>query len=304
MPAESILEAMPRVVFKDLPLRPDRHAGLPRVAHHILFACFLVEWTLVWVRLWLVPPPFGIAVWPEALLVFLTAAVTLTSLARQLPGQNVLLAAVGIAFIAGAVQSLGAVTGIPFGPYHYAEPFGPQFFHTLAWPVPFVWLVALLNARGVARLILRPWRHARNYGFWLIGLSVLLVVLFDFGLEPFASTQHYWTWEPTRMRCDWYGAPCVNFLGWALTALLILVFITPALLNKRPVKHPPNFYPLVIWLLVNLVLLTSALVHQLRPAVIVDAAGWLFVLACVVCSQVMREKNGGRKMERTVPDRT
>ena len=269
---------MHRVTFKDLPLRPDPLTGLSPIVHHVCFGLFLLQWALVWLWLWLPAPPFGNADWPEALLVLLVTATTLVSLGRQLPGQNVLLAAAIIGFVSGAVQSLGALTGIPFGPYHYTESCGQQFFHVLPWPVPFIWIVAILNARGVARSALRPWRQARNYGFWLIGVSVLLVVLFALGLEPFATTfKHYWTWEATRLRCDWYGAPCVNFLGWALTALLLLVFVTPALLKKRPVRYPPNYYLLAVWLLINLLFITGAVVRQLWPAVIVSSAGSLVV---------------------------
>jgi len=69
-------------------------------------------------------------------------------------------------------------------------------------------VVTILNSRGVARLILRPWRKTRRYGFWLIGLTAALALVFDLGLEPFATrVKSYWLWSPTKLGLSWYGAP-------------------------------------------------------------------------------------------------
>ena len=116
--------------------------------------------------------------------------------------------------------------------------------------MPVIWIVAILNSRGVARLILRPWRKTRTYGFWLIGLTAGLTMLFDLALDPFASrVKHYWFWERTKFPLTWQGAPLVNFFGWLVVTLLILAFITPMLINKHPVhRRPPDFHPLGIWL--------------------------------------------------------
>jgi putative membrane protein len=260
---------MPRVDFKGLRLRTNRFANLPKVVHGVLSGLLVLQFAVVSVRVFKPLAFFGEGNWPDGLLVVLATASTLASLARQLPGQNVLLVAFLIALIAGAAETLGALTGIPFGPYHYSDALGPRLFDALPWAVPLFWVVIILNARGVARLVMRPWRQAQNYGWWLMGLTVALVVLFDLGFEPFAvSVKGFWSWQPTRLPLDWHGAPVVNFLGWALTALLILLFVTPSLLNKRPVKYPPDFYPLIVWMLLNLVFVLAAAAHHLQAAMV------------------------------------
>lgn len=219
----------------------------------------------------------GKAGWPEALLVFMAALATLVSLGRQLPMQNVLLAAVVIAIIGSLSHCLGAATAIPFGPFTYGEEVGPRFLNLVAWPMPLIWIVAVLNSRGVARLILRPWRKLRAYGFWLMGSTVLLTVLFDAALEPFASlVKHYWFWQPTRIPFTWGGAPVTNFLGWFLTTLLMMAFATPALIDKRarPAQRPPDYHPLITYLLAFILFATGAALHQL----------WLPVAFCIVSS--------------------
>jgi uncharacterized membrane protein len=176
------------------------------------------------------------------------------------------------------VQIFGARTSFPFGLYVYLPAIGPHLFGLLPWAVPIIWFIALFSARGVARLILRPWRNTHLYGFWLMGLTIALVVVFDLGLEPFATrVNHFWLWNPSKAALYWYDTPWVNFPGWAGTALLILGFATPSLINKKPVQQPPDYHPLVVWLLVNALFVTGALTHQLWPAVAFVAAQCIIV---------------------------
>jgi len=258
---------MNRVALNQIPVESHHFPGSGRLVRRILFALFVVEFLAVWVKLWLPLPWFPKAHWPEGLLVVLATATSVAALTRQLPGQNVIGASLLIAGMGAAAHTLGALYDIPFGPFSFKENFGQTLFHPLPWAIPMIWLVVVLNARGVARLILRPGRKHPAYGLQLIGLTALLAVLFDFNLEPYAtSVKEYWAWHATKIPFAWYTAPVVNFFGWGLTALLILAFATPFLLNKKPVKHPPDYFPLYVWLLLNLLFVTGTAVHGLWPA--------------------------------------
>ena len=187
-----------------------------------------------------------------------------------------MLASVIITGIAGLAHTLGGLLAIPFGPYVYSDRFGQMLFHPLPWAMPVIWLVAILTSRGVARLVMRPWRKTTSYGFWVMGITVALVLLFDLGLEPFATRiKHYWSWKPTKAGLYWYDTPWVNFLGWTATAIVILGFATPSLINKKPVKQPADFCPLVIWLLINALFLTGAVANRLWAAAAVILAGMI-----------------------------
>jgi uncharacterized membrane protein len=211
---------------------------------------------------------------PEVALLLLATAGTIFSLERQLPMQNVLLAASVIALVGGGISALGAISGIPFGPFTFTSELGPQIFHKLPWAIPLVWVVTVLNSRGVARLILRPWRKTKTYGFWLMGLSAVLVMLFVLALDPFASRiKHYWFWTPVKFPLTWQGAPLVDFLSWGIVTLLILAFVTPALINKKLSKRsPPDFHPLCVWLGGILIFGIACAQNGLWPAAAVDAA--------------------------------
>lgn len=217
--------------------------------------------------------------WPEALLLFTATLATLAALARQLPAQNTLLAALIIATIGTTAHAFGATTAIPFGPFRFTDAAGPRIFSLVSWAMPMLWVVTLLNSRGVARLILRPWRKLRAYGFWLIGLTVALTGLLVAALEPFAGlVKHYWIWEPIRLPITWGGAPITNYLGWLVVALLIMAFAAPALIDKRarPIKRPPDYHPLISWLLALALFATGVALRQM----------WLPLAYCVALGVV------------------
>ncbi len=225
--------------------------------------------------------------WPLGVLVVLAAVSTLVSLVRSLQFQNVCVAAAMILFIASAVIFLNAKTSIPFGPFVFTDHCGERLFDVLPLAPPLLWLVVILNCRGVARLILRPWRKMRTYGFRAIGLTCLLAALFDFGLEPFATRAHrFWLWQLTAGNFNWFGTPWISFLGWFVTALLILAFVTPWLINKMPGgRRPPDYQPLILWLTLNLFLAASLATHELWLP-----AGLLLAVSAAATVAVWRNK--------------
>jgi len=76
-----------------------------------------------------------------------------------------------------------------------------------------LWLAALLAARKVAQIILRPWRRAGWYGVWLIALAALLTAL----------AQVAW-------RCT-IEAVALRFA----TSVVLFIALVPWFIQKRPV---------------------------------------------------------------------
>jgi uncharacterized membrane protein len=239
--------------------------------------------------------------WLEAALVLTAAAATMRSLSRQLPVQNVLLAAAIIGFTGGIAHGLSALTGIPFGGITFTDDAGPLWLGGFAWLFPFLWIIAILSSRGVARLILEPRRRSRTYGYWLIGVTALLAALFGLALDLFASqVKGYWRWQPAQSALAWQGLTPMNFIGWFLIALLVQFLAMPALIGKRPSgglpfhepgradlllgldagqqeapgartagparTWPPDYHPLVVWLLGLSLFATGGFAHGLWQA--------------------------------------
>jgi bisanhydrobacterioruberin hydratase len=260
--------------------RPDPTALWASRIRLLLLSLALIAATVLAVSLTRpLPWPANGGVAPAAFLL-VTAAATLSTLAGQLPAQNVILASVIIIVLGSSLHIAGALSGVPFGAYTYKPGAGKLLLGPMPWTVPFLWLVFLLNSRGVARLALRPWRNSRYYGFWVFGATALLVVLLELGLEPFATrVQSMWTWQPTKLNLNWYDTPETNFLGWTIGSLLILAFVTPVLINKAPIRQRPDYAPLALWEAIMLVLLTAAATRHWWTAVIVLATGTVTVLA-------------------------
>jgi len=228
------------------PLEQRLHQGAGWAATGLSLLSFLV---LVWQMLpagTLVPTGGGSC----AVFLIATALGTLLTQSRQIPGFKVLWAALIIGLGGGAAHWIGAATNLPFGPLIFSEHSGPKIAGKLSWAMPWLWIIVLLNARGVARLMLRPWRKTRPYGFWVIGITTVLVTLLVTALDPFATrVGQYWLWLPTRFPVTWFNMPWSNALGWALITLLLLAFVTPLLVNRssRARKLPPNYQPLLVW---------------------------------------------------------
>ena len=207
----------------------------------------------------------------DALLLLLAAASSIATLARTLPLQSVLFAAFITALIGGAAHGLSARTGLPFGPLRFNPTSGMKLFNTVPPTVLLLWIVAIFNSRGVARLMLRPWRRVKTYGFLLMGLTASLALAFDLALEPFASTKRLWSWERTKISATWFGASPLSFLGWTFVSLLILAIIMPYLIRKQPGNpSAPDYAPLALWLGAIVLFTANAAQTDLWAAVIVN----------------------------------
>jgi uncharacterized membrane protein len=259
-------------------LKPSPAAQL---LHKPLFIAFLICFAVAYFMLCL-----GIDLpgnWAAGLFMVLAAATTFGALARRLPLQNVLWSGALIATLATIIETVSVTTGIPFGPHIFTDRLGAKIFDILPWSIPLAWFVVVVNCRGVARLIMRPWRKTNYYGFWVIGLTCLLAVLLDFNLEPYAThVRHYWSWQTAGAVLNWYSAPWVNFLGIFVTVLSILAFTTPWLINKLPMKYPTDYHPLIMWQALNLYFSTANALHQTWPALAVGLISAVLVLGFTV----------------------
>lgn len=118
-----------------------------------------------------------------------------------------------------------------------------------------------------------PVAKNKTYGYKVIGLTAVLVLLFDVAFDPFASrVKHCWVWLPSALKLTWQGAPLVNFVTWAAVTLLILLVAAPWLVVKKPrQKKGADLYPFGVWVGGLILFGTGCAVNGIWPAVFADA---------------------------------
>jgi len=175
-------------------------------------------------------------------LLLLAAAVTCGWLLQALPAENVLLAGTVAILISAAATVLMERAELPLHNQAGMKPLGTSIWSTLI-----LWPIVALNARGVARVFLRRFRSHHYYGFWLVALAAFLSI-------PF-----FWLWRSAfGLSAPPLPESTKALLGEAaqlmLVSLTISVFITPALINKRPGPQPrPSIQPLFVSAVLTLV---------------------------------------------------
>lgn len=125
------------------------------------------------------------------------------------------------------IETFGAITGFPFGEYHYTDTFGPVL-GVVPLTIPLAWHVVVTNALFLIRAI-----APHLFRLTEAALAGLLCTLYDFVLEPFATTvKHYWIWNEGTI-------PPLNYIAWfVLSALLVLLF-APTLSSRHRLDPRP-----------------------------------------------------------------
>lgn len=136
-----------------------------------------------------------------------------------------------------ALESLGVATGWVYGPYHYTDRLGPLFLGLVPYTIPLTWYMMLYPAYRIAeRCVPARWRLR-----WLAvaALGGLAMVAWDLAMDPLMASRSHWVWDTPGA---YFGVPIQNFVGWWLTAFIILVVflklpplfpVAPAILDDR-----------------------------------------------------------------------
>jgi len=216
------------------------------------FRWFLnASFVLAWARLLVAgSTPRGIAFWPDWLFLSLWTLVTIEALARRLSWQNALMVLGVMGPLALLGQGLEPLWSSALA--HTADSTGGS------WTVggALLWVATVLTARGVGRLVLRPWRGAPTYGFYLLGVTAALTALLDMDFQWLSADPDLgWKW---RLAEGWAGSAWAHSGGVILFALVLQVAAAPWLINKKPVLEATERQPLAVWLMLAILFATRA----------------------------------------------
>jgi len=260
---------------------PELESCFPSAPHRLLGAYRLALFVFaVWfaVGLGFLAAEAGplLAYWEDFLFIAFGAAVVFLEGSLRF-GLARLLAIFGwIAAVSAVIETVGALSGFPFGDYAYTERFGPRLFGVLPLAIPLAWCLIVWPLFLLAGHLVRGKGIAS--GLARAGLVGLLAMGVDIGLEPVAAWhRQYWVWQGGGI---WYGVPAVNFAGWFGSALLIALGLEAAALGRHRgwLREPPADALVVPHLLLACVLTSFflvALLHVGAPAALALAAVWL-----------------------------
>lgn len=153
----------------------------------------------------------------------------------------ILITALGI--YALAIESIGLLTGFPYGQFSHADIMGYKLFGVVPWTVAFAWSPLILAAVAIAR------RTIESLALRLISVAVILTA-FDLVLDPGAVYLKFWSYPAGG---TFYSVPWTNFAGWLLSGFIGACIAELLLSRFKPLLPAPvqliisTFFTLVFW---------------------------------------------------------
>lgn len=150
--------------------------------------------------------------WGDFVFICLAFLNTYLAAGRRLGWLRTNNAAALILLVSGAVETVGTLTGYPFGAYHYTGNFGPRIADVLPVAIPLAWFIIITGTYLSLTLIWQPDLGNRKG----IALAVALIATgIDFVMEPFAwHIREYWVWNADSI-------PVQNYASWLALSYLL-----------------------------------------------------------------------------------
>lgn len=115
-----------------------------------------------------------------------------------------------LAAYAFGIESLGVLTGFPYGSFQYLGAMAQEVFGLVPWTLPFAWMPIMVGAAAIAQRLVPSSRTAR------VCIGAVIAVLADMVLDPGAVALGFWRYQAGGW---YYAVPWTNFAGWLLTSL-------------------------------------------------------------------------------------
>ena len=159
-------------------------------------------------------PGAGVGSYVSTLLIALPSFVALL---RYLGARGAAISLLALTAFGYAIETMGVVTGFPYGPFYYGDALGGKLFGLVPYLLPLSYAPLVIGAVAASWSPGLPRR-----ALWILR-SALLLTLVDGVLDPGAASLGFWVWPGGGA---YYGVPLSNYAGWlfsgALAAALLL----------------------------------------------------------------------------------
>ena len=144
---------------------------------------------------------------------FLIALPSSIALFRYLGARRAALSFLALSAFGYAIETVGVVTGFPYGPFYYGEALGQKALGLVPYLLPVSYAPLVIGA------VAASWKDSLvlNHRCYFILRCVLLLVLMDGVLDPGAVALGLWVWPEGGA---YYGVPLTNYAGWLLSSAL------------------------------------------------------------------------------------
>ena len=148
--------------------------------------------------------------------------------------------------IALIMESLGVLTGWPFGPYTYTYHLGPRLFGLVPVLIPLAWFMMVYTSQQVVEQIGAPYISSPLtilQGMWLVVVEAMALTAWDLVMDPLMVSRAHWVW---KVRGAYFGIPVQNYFGWMLTAIFIYGLYY-ALYRRPAARQEDGWQALPVW---------------------------------------------------------
>lgn len=220
--------------------------------------------------------------WVASLMLILQGLAATTWVMINYGWRRGLLAAGMVLLLSFVIETVGVLTGFPFGQYYYTDILAPKLF-IVPVGIMFAWLMMTLSSFFMARFIISRLMPRLNAARLIIVLSATLAMISDTQMEPVAfHVKDYWRWETSG---QYYGVPISNFVAWLIISLLLLTVLNRIVgddqtwrTNNSKRKPHFNFVPITLYLM-NLILFAAVnFSHAFYAAGIIGLSVTLLIL--------------------------
>ena len=189
-------------------------------------------------------------------------------------GWRSLLLFIGSVFLVGwAAETVGIITGFPFGEYHYSEIMWPFIGHVPVSVLPAYCVMGYVSW-SMARILLNRLDARMDWRFMVTApiVAALLMVIWDVSMDPLRATvEQRWIWLDGGLH---YGIPLTNFAGWFGVTWAMFQLYALLLARFRPGRMAHAYQAdRGFWYAVPLMYLAFAVEYLANPVVAGSIAG-------------------------------
>ena len=161
-------------------------------------------------------PGAGVGSYVSTFLIALPAFIALFGYLGLRRAARSLLALAAFGYV---VETIGVVTGFPYGHFHYGDALGGRILGLVPYLLPVSYAPLVIGA------VAASWRsELQNRALWILH-SALLLTLIDGVLDPGAASLGFWVWPEGGV---YYGVPLSNYAGWLLSGALAAALLLAA----------------------------------------------------------------------------